>query len=220
MGLARTKVLMTKKLPGFEVREFFDVGANVGQTARQALEVFPGSRIQCFEPVPETFEELKTTFSHYDNVKVHNIALSAKKVRRFITADGKKTTNSIVDYDRQTKGSLSIDTLEGHSFMVSNRIEEVDFLKIDTEGHDLDVLVGFSKSLFEQKIHLIQVEAGLHTFNRRHVDLTRFRMFLEPLGYLLFSIDDQVFEKKAHLRRCNAIFVSSAIADRYEIKKV
>jgi FkbM family methyltransferase len=40
------------------VGTFFDVGANVGQTAREALDTFPDSNVFSFEPHPDTFKRL------------------------------------------------------------------------------------------------------------------------------------------------------------------
>jgi len=40
------------------VGTFFDVGANVGQTAREALDTFPDTNVFSFEPHPDTFKRL------------------------------------------------------------------------------------------------------------------------------------------------------------------
>jgi FkbM family methyltransferase len=48
---------------GVEIRTFFDVGANEGQTAAAARKAFPNARIFCFEPHLPTFGRLQANFS-------------------------------------------------------------------------------------------------------------------------------------------------------------
>src|SRR4029077_11332413 len=43
---------------GIAVKIFFDVGANVGQTAEEALKQFPQAKVYSFEPHPVTFARL------------------------------------------------------------------------------------------------------------------------------------------------------------------
>ena len=47
-------------LSGFPQEIIFDVGANIGSWTRMAQGLFPKARFFCFEPVPETYEQLKT----------------------------------------------------------------------------------------------------------------------------------------------------------------
>ena len=51
----------------------FDVGANVGDVTKEYSAMFPNSKIYCFEPVPNTFKELKN--------RVHKTLETIKKVR-------------------------------------------------------------------------------------------------------------------------------------------
>jgi len=95
------------------------------------------------------------------------------------------------------------------SFCQEQGIGEIDFLKIDTEGYDLEVLKGAEQMLDSHQISFIQVEAGMNPSNKKHVSLEKFKEYLEPKEYLLFGIYEQASEKSnVFLRRCNALFVS------------
>jgi len=48
--------------PGYKIKTIFDVGANVGQSAKKFLVQFPGSHIYCFEPVTDTFRLLSNNY--------------------------------------------------------------------------------------------------------------------------------------------------------------
>ena len=96
-------------------------------------------------------------------------------------------------------------------FCRTQAIAAVQFLKIDTEGGDLDVLKGGEGLLSGQKIDLIEVEAGMNPGNRRHVPFQSFKDYFDARGYLLFGLYDQVPEwttGEPQLRRTNPVFIS------------
>lgn len=90
-------------------------------------------------------------------------------------------------------------------------------MKVDTEGHDLEVLQGGEKLLTEQKIDVIQVEAGMNPSNRHHVPFEALKSYLESKSYLLFGIYEQTGEfMSGHpvMRRANCVFISSDLNQR------
>lgn len=96
----------------------------------------------------------------------------------------------------------------GDAFLAKAGVPAVDFLKIDTEGHDLKVLIGFTAALQRKAIRFLQVEAGMNCTNLRHVPMHDFMQFLEPLGYHLYRVIGQVaeFDGRGILRRADLIF--------------
>jgi FkbM family methyltransferase len=75
-------------LPNFQVNFVFDVGANIGQSARSYLNKFPDSRIYCFEPVDATFRELQKNLQSYGNVLTFKLALGAGRGRGKMVLEG------------------------------------------------------------------------------------------------------------------------------------
>ena len=99
-------------------------------------------------------------------------------------------------------------------FCEEQGIAHVGFLKMDTEGSDLDVLRGAENILRNQDVDIVQVEAGTNQQNRYHVHLEHFSRFLEERDYHLFGIYDQMNEWIAggpNLRRVNPIFISGRV---------
>jgi precorrin-6B methylase 2 len=56
------------------VTVIFDVGANLGQTSREARSAFPEARIYAFEPHPRTFKQLQASAAE-DRLAVYQLAL-------------------------------------------------------------------------------------------------------------------------------------------------
>jgi hypothetical protein len=90
-------------------------------------------------------------------------------------------------------------------------VESVDYLKVDTEGYDLEVLRGAERRLATSSVGLVEVEAGMNPDNRLHVPEASFRELLEPRGYRLFGVYEQTLEwptRDAFLRRANLVFIA------------
>jgi hypothetical protein len=91
-------------------------------------------------------------------------------------------------------------------------IERVGLLKIDTEGSDLDILVGATRLLSRSGIDFIVVEVGFYE-KQRHVGLCQFLEWLTPLGYHLFGVYEQSWQRggAARIDFANALFAREGL---------
>jgi FkbM family methyltransferase len=143
----------------------FDVGANHGAHARLLRILAPTARILAFEPHPTTFAMLRELMADMPSVALSNQAMG--------DSPGPLTLYDFGFSDGSTQASLSeaavafySDDIVAHAvdcttiddFMASAGIDRIDFLKIDTEGHDLAVLRGARAALRDRKIGMIQFE--------------------------------------------------------------
>ncbi|HEV3144212.1 MAG TPA: FkbM family methyltransferase [Gemmataceae bacterium] len=135
-----------------------DVGANIGHyTAKLSQLVGPGGRVLAFEPVPKTFRLLAANSCHfpYENVSFLNAAVSERAMAGDITVpDGLNGTYLA----HLTKGEtgLQVLCLSLDSLQLPHRVSLV---KIDAEGHELEVLKGMEELLRHDRPTLI-VELG------------------------------------------------------------
>lgn len=206
---------VARYLPNLRVRTVFDVGANVGQSTASYVRWFPDAQIYAFEPAPRPFEIVARAFAHHPRVHVLNLAMSDAVGTGTLFLQGRNDAGSslrrdVVDGDRPSH-AVALSTID--VFLDEHKLETIQFLKIDTEGHDLDVLRGAASSLRAQRIDLIQVEAGMNKDNHTHVAFELFKEHLEGYGYALFRMYEQVSERalgQPHLRRTNLVFCSMA----------
>jgi FkbM family methyltransferase len=203
-------------MPGYDIRIVFDVGANVGQSLRRCLRLWPGASVWCFEPVAETFRKLQTSIPHNDQVFFVNTALGDYDGVARMRARSSSLTNRLLRSDERDDRTQDVQIARGDSFCRNNGIDHINFLKIDTEGNDLSVLHGFSEMIQTHKIDFIQVEAGMHPGNHTHVPLEQFKSFLESKGYSLFKFYGQTLEWNGpiKLRRTDPVFISETAACR------
>lgn len=207
---------LRKAVPWLDVRVVLDVGANIGQSAITYLEAYPQSIIHCFEPVDVSYKALERRFLGEPRVVVHRLALAAESGLGVMRLSDASDTCSLLREGEETSGEIgSVSVASLDEFCAHHHLTKIDVLKIDTEGGDLDVLRGARRMLSSSRIGVVQVEAGMHDANARHVPFASFVQLLEAeFGYRLFGIYDQVDEMKSKmpiLRRVNPVWVSPTV---------
>lgn len=208
-------------LPRFPVEIVFDVGANVGQSTAAFLAGFEPAAVYAFEPVSATFETLRASVGGDGRVHAFNLALGRSPGTARMRIGNKSVSSRIVDRPAFINPArvATVQMTSGDVFCAERHIDRIDLLKIDTEGHDLDVLLGFRAMLAQMRIGLVEVEVGLNRANRRHVPFEAIRAFLDPLDYHFFHMYelrmDMRFSGLPILRRANAVFISGALAEAH-----
>lgn len=143
-------------------RASIDVGANIGQFTwwmrRYAKQVI------AFEPIPELAGKLRRSFTGDSSVIVREAAASNVSG----TADLAIPVNNDGS-DRGAAASLSNDFSSQRTLTVNlERIDDLDhgpigFIKIDVEGHELDVLEGARETLLrDHPTLLVEIELRHH----------------------------------------------------------
>lgn len=144
-------------------RYVFDVGANQGDWALAMRRLNREAAIHAFEPSRDTFGLLSRNVNGAGLV-LNEFGLGEKdeELKLWIFGTG-ALSNSL--YRRvgalaepTSEESVQLRTLDG--YCAENRIEEIDFLKIDVEGHEVSVLRGSRRMLGEGRIAAIQFEYG------------------------------------------------------------
>ena len=101
-------------------------------------------------------------------------------------------------------------------FVAEHNLPRIDFLKIDTEGYDLEVLAGAAPLLEQQRIHMILTECELVPRSEHFVRIEALAEFLRRFRYELLGIYEQTpdWEGDNFLSYCNALFVSEKLRVR------
>jgi FkbM family methyltransferase len=145
----------------------FDVGANLGQYASELIERFPDRVIHSFEPSAKTILRLNETVDlalKDGRIKTHNLGFGSKaETLTLYAVDDYAATASIhgsvgKSVDQLVQEQIKIERLD--DFCQANSIDRIAFLKIDVEGHELEVLNGAKRMLDEDRIDFIQFEFG------------------------------------------------------------
>ena len=130
----------------------FDVGA---RTDDYLVRLNPDCHFHLFEPMADSFAQLQQKTGADANVSLVNTALGSENWQVFIHPD----TQSI--HMRPNGGCepvpITIQTLDG--YCQQSKVESIDFMKIDVEGYELDVLRG-GETTIRNCVRTIQFEYG------------------------------------------------------------
>jgi FkbM family methyltransferase len=165
---------------------FFDVGANVGDRTAFVLSCAVGEvRVHAFEPTPATLDHLTTRFAADSPVRVVGAALSdasgSAALRDYGALSG---VNSLV-VEKFHSGPTevhSVRVIAGDEYCQEHGIDQIDFLKIDVEGFEWNVIQGLIRMFTEKRIRAVQFEYGFIHATTGHLMRDFYRLF-ESLGY-------------------------------------
>ena len=155
-----------------------DVGANMGaHTLRFAKQVGAGGRVLAFEPTDYAYRKLVRNLSlnAFPSVKAVQLALAERAAPRQTISfrsswrsDGQPhVATSVVDF-------VTLDDC-----CASERIEHVDVMKLDVDGHEFGVLAGGRQMLQRSRPALLMETGAWHFEDPHRNPLT----FLQDLGY-------------------------------------
>lgn len=166
-----------------------DVGANVGEWALMAHALDPARPIHAFEISPATFQFLSSRLAKVANCVVNNVGLSDDEgtIDLYYYPDSPDRSSLLKQPDGLRKETQRVRVITGDAYIRSRGIDEVAFLKIDVEGHEMATLQGFRGSIEAGLISAIQFEHGPAHVLSRHF-LGDFVDFLSQRRYEVFRI--------------------------------
>jgi FkbM family methyltransferase len=202
-----------------------DVGAHKGSytywMARKAGKL--GHTI-AIEPQADLCRELKDSLAavNLGNVQVIETALSSREgsstLHIPLNASRQSATLAPAQPDMPCR-DVEVKTTTIDRLVASNQWTRLDFMKIDAEGHELDILTGAMQSItrFKPAI-LVEAEARKHDNNPSHLD--SLMALLAPLGYAahfndgtqwrpIKALDVAKHQQFGTGRFCNNIFLAA-----------
>lgn len=141
----------------------FDVGASSGLWCNMLLSKIKDVKLYAFEPLPESFIELEKVNCHKFNIAMgslcgQNLMYFYKKKP---VLSGMYRRNSIIEKRFEIEPEkIIVPTLTIDAFCRYNNIEKIDYLKIDAEGSEFEILLGAMKMLKACAIKNVQFEYG------------------------------------------------------------
>jgi len=158
-----------------KINIFFDIGAHEGESIEIFSKNFTISKIYSFEPSPINFLKLKNKVNLFlknfkdTKIYVENVGLGDEKKRIYLKQLNESSSSTINQINKNSKyfkkkifflnklhtknfyKNIDIQIIRLDEYLNNNSIEYIDFMKIDTEGYEFDVLKGLGI-----KIHNVQ----------------------------------------------------------------
>ncbi|MDD2899707.1 MAG: FkbM family methyltransferase [Desulfuromonadaceae bacterium] len=178
---------LTNMLKRYDRPVVLDVGANRGNYAKKIMSLAPGATLFAFEPHPATFAILAQNAEKYGFEAINcGMGADAGILQLFdrLEAEGSGSEHASVYRDviegvhhvSATAVEVRLSTVD--AFVSERALESITLLKIDTEGHEYQVLQGAAETLARGVVELIQIEFNeMNTISR-----VFFRDFYRLLG--------------------------------------
>ena len=164
---------LKKNLNNLEV--FFDIGSHKGTYTDLIINNYKVKKTVMVEPQKAIYEIIKKKYKKNKNIKIYNLAISEKKKKQILYINKHDLTSSLTKIDKNNRylnlkaklfgGSIN-NLIQKKNVVMScrlldiikkNKISKIDFLKIDTEGHELQVLKGIG-SYLQKNVNLMLIE--------------------------------------------------------------
>lgn len=168
-----------------------DIGANIGNWSLEFLKYFPGAQITAFEPSHATYRDLVQNISGRHSITTVNLGCGDQTKTETLYSDElksgmaslsrRKLTHLGIDFKFEEK----VEIVRLDDYFADEEIVSPNVLKIDVEGHELDVLKGAEALLNE--VRIIQFEFGGTNIDSR----TYFKDywdFLTDKSFLIFRM--------------------------------
>ena len=212
VGRFLKSIMVTKNLESNPL-VIVDVGINRGQSTVLFLKWFPNAKIYGFEPLPSVFIIAERRLTN--RAQLYNLGVSSMSgMRTFWQSklDETSTFNHpnlesryhkmkskvLLSSTNKMYKALTVNTITLSDFSSKEKIGRIDLLKVDTEGHELEVLKGAITLLKHQQIELIQIErqeTGLRSTEGDLHPTEEVESFLKTFSYFKVKTVSHVFAK-------------------------
>ena len=152
------------KKRGIDPKVMLDVGTRDLDDSITFSKGFPNAKIFSFEPNPEIFQKLKESKLLASRMSVFMLALGSTNEFRTLNYNPTKPliaslVNSESMYSLNNE-NVRVEVMRLDDFVSQKRLPVPDFIKIDVEGWELEVLLGLGSLLSEVSYIQFEISEG------------------------------------------------------------
>ncbi|MGI0058014.1 MAG: FkbM family methyltransferase [Nitrosarchaeum sp.] len=171
-----------------------DIGANIGYfTLIFAKLVGDKGKVFAFEPDPTNFELLKKNveINGYKNVVLEQKALSDNQGKMMLSLNKVNTAGHQLDFkNEKSSNSVEVDVLSLDKYF-SKHIIDINFIKMDVEGAESNIIQGMTNILKNSKSLKMIVEYNPIAINEIGLNPKNYLNLLVENGFCLYDINER-----------------------------
>ncbi|MBU2702291.1 FkbM family methyltransferase [Sporomusaceae bacterium BoRhaA] len=134
------------------VKTILDIGGNIGTASVFFANLYPDANIYTFEPMPNNFKLLEKNVAGYPKVNPYNVALGNKSYQTSIYHSPEEDCKGSFSLLTPNKSGCHTDiqVKSVAEFIAENEIDNIDIIKIDTEGAEYDILAAIPPQILSK----------------------------------------------------------------------
>jgi FkbM family methyltransferase len=172
----------------------FDIGSNVGLFTKY-LKLNNCNKIFCFEPNKTAFNSLQKNLKDESELELFNLAVSYNNESLRLYIDD---NNSLISSAHDVKNNYyDVETITLKDIFERNKIQKVDFVKIDIEGMEFDLIENLEESIFK-KIDKFLIEYHDFYFTDGIQKLEKLKSKLNRMGYNIVNKHRYIYATKSN----------------------
>jgi FkbM family methyltransferase len=186
------RILYKQLLDSLKINCVIDAGANNGGFAKNLRSLGYSGYILSFEPDPFAYAELESYFANDSRWKGYNLALGSENTQLLLNINEFSVMNSFLSGNEKTSATVKTTSVEVKTLdSISNEILCLNsdtriFLKMDTQGFDLEVMKGVRD--LRDKIFLLQSEVSIRALYKDMPHYLESLQFYESLDFQLVDL--------------------------------
>lgn len=207
--------LKKKKLTNFNI--FFDIGAHKGESINLFLKNFKINEIVSFEASPKNYLLLKKNESKlkkkYKNTKIilENIALGSEKKTAILKQMMESSSTTFKNINKNSsyfkkkfrilnllnaeklydQVEIKMETLK--NYITYNNYKNIDFIKIDTEGFEYEIILGLDEEI--KNVGIIMFEHHYDSMIEKNYSFSDMKRLMDRYNFKM------IFKAKMPLRK-------------------
>jgi FkbM family methyltransferase len=142
-----------------EVCTIVDIGANVGISAAYFRSHYSQAKIYVFEPDPDAVRILAHNATTIEDCIIYNIGLYNADMRTQFFRGASSSTHSSVRANNRGGDAVEIVLRDAGKALKEIGLTEIDILKIDTEGCEMEIITSLRSAIKEVKVIYLEVHS-------------------------------------------------------------
>jgi FkbM family methyltransferase len=175
-------------------KHILDIGANIGETSLHFAKNNPDSKVYAFEPMPDTFIKLNhnVLLNNFTNIEIYNFGMGNSEGKFYMSIPANNNiAGAKVDLNISEGYNIYITTVDNFVFF-KRKLTSVDFIKIDVEGFEYNVLLGSINTIKSFKPTLF-IEINDNNLKQQNTTAKTVIQFLEKFYPKIYRADTGEF---------------------------
>jgi len=201
-----TTALEKLRAKGIDPKEVVDVGGSDGRWSLECMRTFPGSDYFIVDPLPSNLAKLERLATERRNVRYWSGCLGPACGRISLPTHGDQSSFfESRAFGTKSQNAIDVEMRDLDSFL-GTTLKSPDFLKLDVQGAELQVLNGAARVLEHAKVLLIEV--SFRPFYRGGALAHEVIAHVSQAGFGIYDICSYVQRARDYqLNQCDLMFL-------------